>query len=575
MYCRKCGTKMAESDLFCPNCGCPSQQQEPGRNDGHRVPREHKKKARWPWIIVALVVLVIVIVGALFVRKQFVKKKYQEKLMTADKCLQNMDYKKAEDAYLEAIKIGPQEKESYIKLADLYITQDEPEKAAKILKTGIKNVPKKEAAELTERYSIYTYVDDVLIPDIGQCKEGDYECSYTQISEYGYAVDSVHSESGVLNWHIADYDNDGQEELLVLVMNNNAVSAMEGDTAKVARNEIDLQMYEMENGKVVKQDQYQGLVPVLGFGDRENDGIFLQKKDDTIYICGSCENTVYTFADGTNVKSFILTYQDGMFVEEAGQLDEASGSCWEDEDGTAARMADLAESIGLTLDAETIRTSCVPAFPFLDKVDKTLLRITGQNETFDGTMFFQQQNAENLGTVKLTLKYDALKSADESEDAADGNAAQSVDAYTYMAVYGPLLDDAVSNTSNEFGFYNTYWFYDIDKDGVKEILIQQGTCEADYVYDIYTIENGAAKYLGEIGGGHTSFYEDENGGTEPYIIQQVAHMGYETLLHISIQDGEVQAEVVSERELKEDESYYESSAVLPYASMDDKTLLSR
>lgn len=69
-------------------------------------------------------------------------------------------------------------------------------------------------------------------------------------------------------------------------------------------NEVDLQMYEMEDGELKLQATYEGLIPVLGYGDKEDDGIFLKKSDDTIYICGSCVNDVYMYANGTLIKSF-------------------------------------------------------------------------------------------------------------------------------------------------------------------------------------------------------------------------------------------------------------------------------
>ena len=57
-----------------------------------------------------------------------------------------------------------------------------------------------------------------------------------------------------------------------------------------------------------------------------------------------------------------------------------------------------------------------------------------------------------------------------------------------------------------YGEYNDYYLYDMDGDGVKELLLQEGTCEADYMYQVYTIANGAAVSLGELSGGHTSVF---------------------------------------------------------------------
>ena len=55
------------------------------------------------------------------VKGQHVKKQYQSSLEAGDKYLENLDYEKAEDAYLQAIKISPKEKESYEKLIQYYV----------------------------------------------------------------------------------------------------------------------------------------------------------------------------------------------------------------------------------------------------------------------------------------------------------------------------------------------------------------------------------------------------------------------------------------------------------------------
>ncbi len=43
------------------------------------------------------------------------KKQYQSSLEAGDKYLENLDYEKAEDAYLQAIKISPKEKKNHMK----------------------------------------------------------------------------------------------------------------------------------------------------------------------------------------------------------------------------------------------------------------------------------------------------------------------------------------------------------------------------------------------------------------------------------------------------------------------------
>ena len=120
------------------------------------------------------------------------------------------------------------------------------------------------------------------------------------------------------------------------------------------------------------------------------------------------------------------------------------------------------------------------------------------------------------------------------------------------------------------------WFrtLDINKDGVKELLLLNGTCEADYVYKIYTIGNGSARYIDEVNGSCVMFYEDENGGTEKYIISVQARMGCERVSKIWLKDGKVSTEEISyKEEVGIDEDYYSNPYPLDYADVTDKSLL--
>ena len=68
-------------------------------------------------------------------------------------------------------------------------------------------------------------------------------------------------------------------------------------------------MYAEENGSIELKDTYGGLCPVLGYGDEENDGIFLKESNQKIYICGSTWNTIKNYATGIVAQSFMLTYE--------------------------------------------------------------------------------------------------------------------------------------------------------------------------------------------------------------------------------------------------------------------------
>ena len=83
--------------------------------------------------------------------------------------------------------------------------------------------------------------------------------------------------------------------------------------------------------------------------------------------------------------------------------------------------------------------------------------------------------------------------------------------------------------------YNECYFFDINKDGTTELIVQNGTCEADYQYDIYTAKNNSAVYVDTISAGHSGLFESDNGD----LIIQYAQMGYEAVSSISIENGKI------------------------------------
>lgn len=106
----------------------------------------------------------------------------------------------------------------------------------------------------------------------------------------------------------------------------------------------------------------------------------------------------------------------------------------------------------------------------------------------------------------------------EDEDTDDGWKA------AYIKVLNELRADS-SIDNEDLVLENLpyqYIVYDIDKDGIPELLVEFGICEADYNGKLYKYENGAAVEKEPFSMGHTSLYSvpDENG-----ILFNWGHMG--------------------------------------------------
>ena len=587
MYCTKCGKQNEDNARFCAFCGAPLKQGGNTENteqaDGQgnvRGTKEKKNRSKAGKILLILLPVLVVLAAAAVTVIVFIipgqrEKKYQAQIAEGNRYLEELDYEKAEASYMSAIDVEPKKEEPYLRLAEIYNVQDEPEKAVEILLQGVKAT---EGNEVRRKYELYSYADKVLAGELGRCEDGEYTAKYVR-TEYYVSPEPVHDLEGVLTSRIRDFDNDGDEELMVIVMTNE--KGLETPYAETEKNIVYVRMYESSNGEIVLQDEFMALYPVMGSGDMENSGIFLQEHDGDIYICGTTYSLTYLTADGSVFNSFVLLYTGEGFEKKAGTEGIIGGSEFSGEEQNAYEMADYLETIGLVNEAAQIRETWMRRFDFSDPSEEMILRITGENDGgADLFSFSATMDPESLGTII----YHIQTSWDDeiSEDAApeDTAAAESstedepeLSSDVYRREYGPLLDQTLEKYENDMGEYLLYYVYDIDKNGVRELIVQTGTCEADYMYEIYTIQDGKAVYLGEIAGGHTSFFADEKGGSEDYIIQMYAQMGYERICHVSLQNGVPVSEEISSREVPADEEYYSNEYPLEYAYITDKSLL--
>lgn len=85
--------------------------------------------------------------------------------------------------------------------------------------------------------------------------------------------------------------------------------------------------------------------------------------------------------------------------------------------------------------------------------------------------------------------------------------------------YLEQIEKAVEKVKQESGYDSvnamfdpTYTVYDMNNDGIKELILETGTCEADYTYEFYTYRDGLI-LLGEAHAGHSGLYipDDSDG----------------------------------------------------------------
>ena len=137
--------------------------------------------------------------------------------------------------------------------------------------------------------------------------------------------------------------------------------------------------------------------------------------------------------------------------------------------------------------------------------------------------------------------------------------------------YRQILLDIHDEFNDDFGGadYLEYALYDIDHDGVKELIVLAGTCEADYVRRIYTIVDHEARYIGETFGGHSAIFACPDDG----FYNMMAHMGYEYIYKVTYVNPAVFEELISSKELAEDEDYATPGIPIPASFITDYSLL--
>ena len=115
MRCKKCGKEIKENIKFCPYCGSMIDVIEADRGTNEKTKTGEKRKI----IFIVIIGVLIVAMGCALVislKEQKTKKQYMACLDNGNKYLKKMDYEKAEESFLKAIKVNPKQKEPYINL---------------------------------------------------------------------------------------------------------------------------------------------------------------------------------------------------------------------------------------------------------------------------------------------------------------------------------------------------------------------------------------------------------------------------------------------------------------------------
>mgnify|MGYP005803002601 CR=1 FL=1 len=128
-----------------------------------------------------------------------------------------------------------------------------------------------------------------------------------------------------------------------------------------------------------------------------------------------------------------------------------------------------------------------------------------------------------------------------------------------MDYYNRILQ----NTYSMYGDGSQYALYDLDKDGIQEMILSAGTCEGDWSNSVYTVSNQAAVMMGSFAT-TVSLYEAED-GNGLYAVH--GHMGSETMYQITKSGNQLGIATVSQRQLSGTEDYYSNANGVSWLSI--------
>ena len=147
----------------------------------------------------------------------------------------------------------------------------------------------------------------------------------------------------------------------------------------------------------------------------------------------------------------------------------------------------------------------------------------------------------------LTLIFPLLTvySCGQTRESSKANDDQQKELKGIIRAYSDKVEEILEK--NEILTSFDFFLYDITRDGVPELWVDHGSCEADRYLDIYTYENRHAKLLYNCGIDHAEFHQGKD-----YILMWQAHMGLSDWHHFTY-DGKIKDTIVFEQHLKEEQ----------------------
>ncbi|MGI6006958.1 MAG: PdaC/SigV domain-containing protein [Ruminococcus sp.] len=235
MYCGRCGAYNDESSRYCENCG-NALYADPGYSRQHRQNRPENRKRRVLWaVIIAAMAVILAVIAVILWQRTAQQERYTKQLTLGEQYLAELNYEDAEICFRQAIEINPRQAQPYIQLSTVFVETQRYEEAEEILQEALEVIPAKETKK-TEAIERRLSEVQKLIEDTEESENAEEDpltvamnvLGYPYLSDNSYTMQFVHEDTyyltegmddeGILSADSFDYDQDGENEILVLVL---------------------------------------------------------------------------------------------------------------------------------------------------------------------------------------------------------------------------------------------------------------------------------------------------------------------------------------------------------------------
>lgn len=180
-----------------------------------------------------------------------------------------------------------------------------------------------------------------------------------------------------------------------------------------------------------------------------------------------------------------------------------------------------------------------------------------------------EQKRENVDTYTEENEfdeelYDSEVQGFSNQDESDSSSYQLNANVDYLQAYSSIVEEIW----HSYDEYCEYTLFDLDQDGIKELITSQGTCDADWTNDVYTIEDGYILMIGQFYGPVMLYVaEDGNGLYAVY-----GHMGVQNIDQITKNGSQLQVDTIMNGDIGE-EDYYSNDNPVNFVAVTDDSLL--